>query len=149
MARDGLRPTLTVIGEGPEEQRCRAAAAAAGVAGQIEWGGARIGEDLAAALNAHRVMVVPSLWREPFGIVALEALACGCAVVGSSGGGLPEAIGPGGRTFPNGDARALAASLRATLADLPASAAVSEHLRRHTRRAIAERYLAVLEEAVR
>ncbi len=49
-----------------------------------------------------------SRFDEPFGIVALEGIACGCVVVGSEGGGLPEAIGPCGRTFKNGDAQDLA-----------------------------------------
>lgn len=149
LAREGLRLMLTVIGSGPDEGRCRAAAAAAGVAAQVEWVGSQAGEALAVALNGHRVMVVPSVWHEPFGIVALEGMACGCVVVGSACGGLPEAIGPGGRTFPNGSARALAEALREALAQAPHSPAVKEHLRRHTRRAVALRYLEVLQDAAR
>ncbi len=148
LAGEGQRPTLTVIGSGPEEEHCRRAATAGGVERQVEWSGSVQGEALAVALNRHRALVVPSLWSEPFGIVALEGMACGCAVVGSGGGGLPEAIGPGGRTFANGDARALAEALRATLADSPAApGAVEEHLRRHSRRVVAQRYLEVLKDA--
>jgi glycogen(starch) synthase len=148
LAHDGERPTLTVIGSGPEEGRCRQAAAAGGVERQIEWAGERRGEELAVVLNRHRTLVVPSLWNEPFGIVALEGMACGCTVIGSSGGGLPEAIGPGGHTFPNGDARALALVLRASLSGSnPPVPAIEQHLRRHTRRAVAQRYLEVLQDA--
>ena len=43
------------------------------------------GAALAALLNQCRILVVPSLWAEPFGIVALEGIACGCVVVGSAG----------------------------------------------------------------
>jgi len=142
-------PTLTIVGSGPEEERCRRTAAAAGVARQIDWVGQLEGEALSIMLNRHRVLVVPSLCHEGFGIVALEGMACGCTIVGSDGGGLPEAIGPGGRTFPNGDARALADAIGAGLdgAVQAAPGAIEEHLRRHTRRAVAQRYLEVLQDA--
>jgi len=44
-------------------------------------------------------VVVPSLWEEPFGLVALEAMAAGCVVVASDCGGLPEIIDPGRNGF--------------------------------------------------
>lgn len=149
LARDGLRPRLTLIGSGPEEAPCRQLAAAAGVEHQITWAGSLRGEALATALNRHRVLVIPSLWHEPFGVVALEGLASGCLLVGSGGGGLPEAMGPGARAFPNGDPVALAGALRAALAEPPAVRApqVEAHLQRHARRAVALRYLEVLQEA--
>jgi glycogen(starch) synthase len=149
LARDGVRPALTVIGSGPEEARCRQAAATLGVERQLTWAGSLHGEALATALNRHRVLVVPSLGQEAFGIVALEGMACGCVVVGANSGGLPEAIGPGGRTFRTGDVRALASTLRAALEQAGQSApeAVDAHLRRHDRRVVAQRYLEVLHDA--
>lgn len=148
LAGEGVRPMLTIVGVGPEEENCRRAAIAAGIERQIDWAGRLEGEALAVSLNRHRVLVAPSLCNEGFGMVALEGLASGCVVVGSRGGGLPEAIGPGGRTFPNGDAHALARELRATLEGaLPQAAGVEEHLRRHSRRAVALRYLEVLKSA--
>ena len=50
--------------------------------------------DLVNQLNQSEILVVPSLWSEPFGIVALEGLACGCALLASDAGGLPDAVGP-------------------------------------------------------
>jgi glycosyltransferase involved in cell wall biosynthesis len=151
LARDGVRPSLTVIGSGPEAERCRQQAVALGVERQIAWAGSLQGEALAAALARHRVLVIPSLWHEPFGVVALEGLASGCALVGSAGGGLPEAMGSGARSFPNGDVAALAAALRAALGEMPVprSADVEAHLRQHARRAVAQRFLEVLETAAR
>lgn len=150
LARDGMRPTLTIVGSGPEEARARAAAAAAGIERQVEWTGPQKGEDLALCLNRHRVLVVPSLWNEPFGVIALEGAACGCTVVGSSGGGLPEAIGPCGQTFANGNAAALAEALRSVLGGVGAEpGAVEAHLHRHLRREVAQRYLQQLSDVAR
>jgi glycosyltransferase involved in cell wall biosynthesis len=91
------------------------------------------------------------LWNEPFGIVALEGMACGCVVVGSQGGGLSEAIGPGGLTFANGDVGALTEALRRVLIDAGLQQQLREagaqHARQHTVPQIARRYLAVLEQA--
>lgn len=59
------------------------------------------------------VLVVPSMWPEPFGLTALEGMAAGAAVVTSRIGGLPEAVGRGGILVPPGDAHALADVLSA------------------------------------
>ena len=39
------------------------------------------------------IVVVPSRWPEPFGLAALEAMACGAAVLAAPRGGLPEVVG--------------------------------------------------------
>lgn len=57
------------------------------------------------------VLVVPSLWREPFGLTVLEAYACGVPVIGSDIGGIAEivrTVDPGA-LVPAGDEQALAA----------------------------------------
>jgi len=127
----GLRPGLTVIGDGPEAQRILEQARRLGVADQIEMLGTRTDEELVRLLNEHRLLVVPSLYQEPFGIVALEGIACGCVVVGSAGGGLKEAIGPCGTTFRNGDAAALADALAGLLADPALQLALLRHAPEH------------------
>ncbi len=95
------------------------------------------GDALARLLNRHRVLVVPSRWEEPFGIVALEGAACGCVVVGTRSSGLVEAIGPCGPLVPKEDPQALAAAL-ARLTDHPDDLAAfrdkaAAHLQRFTR----------------
>ncbi len=112
---------LTVIGEGPDEARLRSLAHQLGVAGQVEWAGRLQGEALALALSSHRIMAVPSVWREPFGVVALEGLASGCRLLVSDNGGLIEAAGPSARHFAAGDDAALADALEASIAT-PATA---------------------------
>ncbi len=46
-----------------------------------------------AAMQLAAIVVAPSRWEEPFGLVALEAMACGAALVCSRRGGLPEVAG--------------------------------------------------------
>lgn len=59
------------------------------------------------------VLVVPSLWREPFGLTVVEAYACGVPVIGSDIGGIAEIVGTvdPGSLVPAGDAQALAARM--------------------------------------
>lgn len=63
--------------------------------------------------------VVPSLWAEPFGLAALEAMSSGIAVIASQTGGLTDFIEDGktGILFPSGDHRALAAKINELLDD--------------------------------
>jgi glycosyltransferase involved in cell wall biosynthesis len=46
-----------------------------------------------ALIREHDVVCVLSRSNEPFGLVVLEAMASGCAVIASNRGGLPEACG--------------------------------------------------------
>src|SRR4030095_13115937 len=108
LERTGHARRLTIVGDGPEAARLRDQARSLGLEDRGAFRGTLIGEEWVETLNRHRVLVVPSCYDEPFGIVALEGIACGCVVVGSAGGGLAEAIGPCGRTFKNGDAADLA-----------------------------------------
>jgi glycosyltransferase involved in cell wall biosynthesis len=150
LRRRGLAPSMTVIGDGPEGPTLKALAAREGIAEQVHFEGTLQGQALAAALNRHRVLIVPSSYEEPFPIVALEGLACGCLPVVSARGGLVEGIGPHGFTFPNGDEGALADTLAATLADPDTArarlAGKDAHLAAFTARAVATRYIGVFEE---
>ena len=148
-----LMPNLTVVGDGPEMGNLLRMAQELGIIDQVTFAGIQTGETLVQTLNQHRIMVVPSRLAEPFGVVALEGIACGCVVVGSHGGGLADAIGPCGVVFPNGDADAMADCLQRLLTDdevcgrLRSQAAA--HLEQHSPRRIAEAYLRVFEEARR
>lgn len=145
---EGITPTCTVIGSGPEDARLRAQALAAGLGAQIEFAGVLREQALVAGLNRHRILVVPSRWREPFGLVALEGIACGCVAVVSADGGLVDAAGPCGRSVPNDDAPALARCLRNLLTE-PTEiaylrAGADAHLARHASSAVAQRYLEII-----
>lgn len=67
-------------------------------------------------VNCMDVLVLPSrttpTWKEQFGLVLVEAMLSGAAVVGSDSGAIPEVIGDVGLVFPEGDVSALAACLQ-------------------------------------
>ena len=87
-------------------------------------------------LSHATVFACPSLY-EPLGIVNLEAMACGTAVVGSAVGGIPEVVTDGetGLLVPPGDPAALAAALNALVGDASRAAAMG---RAGRERAVAE-----------
>jgi len=87
-------------------------------------------------LSHATVFVCPSEY-EPLGIVNLEAMACGAAVVASDVGGISEVVADGetGQLVPPGDERALAAAVNALIAN-PAMAA--EYGARGRKRAVAD-----------
>jgi glycogen synthase len=129
-----LYPRLTIAGAGPEQARLQNRSRELGLENQVQFVGAKAPEELAELLNRHRVLVVPSRYDEPFGVVALEGIACGCAVLGSHGGGLPEAIGPCGITFPNCDVATLTDSLAKLLTQPDESERFQTNAARHLAR---------------
>jgi glycosyltransferase involved in cell wall biosynthesis len=108
----------------PEVRRLRDIARDAGVADRVRFTGALPSEDVPALLRSADVVVCPADY-EPFGIVPLEAMACGVPVVASAvGGQLDTVADPGtGRLVPPGDPAALAAAVAGLLADPAARAA--------------------------
>jgi len=150
LCQNGRRLRATIIGVGPEEEKLKARAASAGVSDLIDFAGPVRDEALVRLLNRHRILVVPSRWEEPFGIVALEGLACGCVVAVTQSGALPEVVGPCGPTVPKNDPAALAAAL-ARLVDNPDILAAyrqqaPQHLTNYTKAAMLDACEAVIRE---
>jgi D-inositol-3-phosphate glycosyltransferase len=121
--------TLLIIGGDQDEPdsghgvRLRAHAAALGLDGRVRFLGAQPQRRLRLFYAAADATVMPSYY-ESFGMVALEAMACGSPVVASRVGGLTTTIQDGvtGHLVPEGDPAALAERLGGLLADPDARA---------------------------
>jgi len=91
--------------------------------------------EIADYMNAADIIVVPSLsvpnWKEQYGRVAAEGMACGRTVIASGSGALPELLGGHGLLFREGDVKALAALLDQCLTgpppEMPDSARIARY----------------------
>lgn len=110
---------LDIVGDGPERGALEAAALRSGAGDRIRFHGWLPAAGTRERLCSSRVLAVPSLWPEPFGLVALEAAAAGRPVVASAVGGLRDTVedGSNGRLVPAGDVRAMAEALAGYLRD--------------------------------
>lgn len=109
MARMDAGRTLDVVGAGNLEGKLKTLAERLGVADRVRWNG--FADNVQDWMAAARCVVVPSVWPEPYGLVAAEAVALGRRVVASDVGGLPEACGGRAVLVPPGNAAALARAL--------------------------------------
>lgn len=114
LRRRGVPFHLQIIGDGPERGALEQQARAAKLNGCVTFRGPLPDAELDEAL-AGSVIVVPSLGGEVFGLVAAQSLMAGRAVVASDLAALAEVLGDAGRTFPPGDAAALADRLQQLL----------------------------------
>ncbi|GAA2902039.1 glycosyltransferase family 1 protein [Streptosporangium fragile] len=119
--------TLAVAGGepgDPEVNRLSRIAGRYGVAGRVRFLG-RVGRESVPALMRAASVVVSVPWYEPFGIVPLEAMACGVPVVASAVGGHLDTVVPGvtGLLVPPREPYLLGHALRRLLADPPLLAA--------------------------
>jgi glycosyltransferase involved in cell wall biosynthesis len=146
---------VRLIGDGVQKQLLLARADELGVGDRLElvaWT-----NDVPAELRRLDALALPShttrAWKEQFGRVLIEAMSCGVPVVGSSSGEIPNVIGDAGLIYPEGDVRALAATL-GRLAEQPelyadlagrGRARVLEH---YTQAALARQYYEVYREMV-
>ena len=91
--REGEDVFLVIVGKGSLEHELKRRAGALGLLPAVRfWGYAR-SEDLPLLYNAADLFVLPTQELEGFGLVILEALACGTPVVATPVGGIPEAMG--------------------------------------------------------
>jgi len=141
-ARLASRPPLVLIGRpySPELARPRP---------DVHVVGPRPHEDVSRAWAACAVAAVPSTWAEPFGLVALEAMAAGKPVVASRVGGLAGIVGDGesGLLVPPADADALRVALERLLADAHLRARLGAGGRRRVEDFAPEVIVPLVEEA--
>lgn len=104
----GIKDFRVVIGgKGAQLDNLKRVIAEAGIKERFRFAGFMPYERMRSLYNISDVIVVPSLptmtWQEQFGMVLVEAMACGRPVIGSKSGAIPEVIGDAGMTFTPGE----------------------------------------------
>ncbi|MGU3537966.1 glycosyltransferase [Methylobacterium sp. A54F] len=79
--------------------------------GPVRYGGHLAGPALAEAVGRASVFLFTPCWDEPFGLSAVEAMACGLPVAGFAAGAAPEIVGEAGTLVPCGDEAELARAI--------------------------------------
>ena len=110
-------PRLLLIGDGTAQPAIEALVDELGVRESVTFTGRKSGAELVAAVGRGRIGVLPSIWFEPMGGVAVELMAAGKPLIVSAQGGLAECVGDAGLTFSNGDADELSACMRRLMND--------------------------------
>lgn len=120
-AAERVPATILIAGEGPLEASLQAQAAQAGLGSRVQFLGHLTDKEIVAHFHACDVFVLPSVTRaETFGVVQLEAMACGKPVVSTD---LPTGVPwvnrhlETGLVVPPGDHDALAAALTTLVSD--------------------------------
>lgn len=118
-ARDRPEWELVIVGDGPDAARLKGLVADHGVTERVRFTGHLTREASNDVLESAWVQAVPSLWAEPFGLVAAEALARGTAVIASDIGGPGEIVSHDqtGWVVETGNDRALAEAITEALSD--------------------------------
>lgn len=118
-------PAAAELGGDPEARRLGGIARSLAVAGRVELRGRLTRAEVPPLLRSADV-VVSAPWYEPFGMVAVEAMACGVPVVATAVGGQVDTVvhGRSGLLVPPRDPPRLAQAVRTLLADPPLRAAM-------------------------
>jgi glycosyltransferase involved in cell wall biosynthesis/peptidoglycan/xylan/chitin deacetylase (PgdA/CDA1 family) len=122
---------LAVVGNGDKQARYEALAEYLGVASQVEFCGRLDGQELLAAYQSANVVITPSR-REVFGMVLVEAMACGVPVVASAVEGIPDVVDDGevGFLIEPDDVSGFAGEISRLFDDVALWMHVSENARR-------------------
>lgn len=123
---------LTIAGDGPARSELERLAAELALTDHVDFLGWVAPDQVSALLSATTVVVVPSRWPEPFGLVALEAAASARPVVAARIGGLPEVVvhRQTGLLFDAEDSGALAEAIGSVLHDPESAARMGQAARR-------------------
>lgn len=117
---------FVICGDGRQLEAMRRLARRMGVERRVTFRGWLGSQQLAQELADASVVVVPSLWPEPFGLVGIEALAAGRPVIASATGGVEDWLedGVSGVCVKPGDVADLVRALNDLLADPDRQAAM-------------------------
>lgn len=125
------RMALTFIGQGPERASLEMMGRELGISGSVRFLGQLPNPEVLAELAGTRFFVMPSV-REGFGIVYLEAMACGCITIGTEGEGVADLIvsGENGFLVPPDDPEAIVRAVEWCLEHPGEAEAIAERGRR-------------------
>ena len=143
---------FVICGDGRLLEPMRRLARRCGVERRVSFKGWLSPERLAEEFASASVVVMPSLWPEPFGLVGIEALAAGRPVIASAGGGVGDWLEDevSGRCVKPGDVRDLVQALNQLLDDPERRRTMGRAGREAVaRRFSAERHFAAIIEAYR
>jgi len=146
LRENGVDTTLTICGDGPERESLERQVRRTGLERAVIFKGWSDPDALADYYRTAELLLVPSRY-EPFGIVALEAIASRCPVVAARTGGLPEAVGNCGLLVSPNDPDTLAEAIeRGLRSDVRQDlrAAMPERVDQHRIDRIATDYLHLL-----
>lgn len=110
---------MTIAGDGPHRAALIDQAESCGLGDRVTFSGWITPEEMPALMASHSIVLVPSRWNEPFGLVALEASQVARPVVAAADGGLPEVVAEEttGLLFPPGDVAGIRDAVARLLGD--------------------------------
>ncbi len=164
--KDAPHPWVCLmVGRGPLKAELMQQAEAAGMSDRLRWVESVPHDDVPRYLNLMSTLVLPSEttyqfktltsvgWKEQFGHVLIEAMACQVPVIGSDSGEIPHVIRDAGLIFPEGDAAALATHLRTLMTEPDirthlSKAGYDRAMAHYTNRALARQMLDFYRELV-
>jgi glycosyltransferase involved in cell wall biosynthesis len=96
---------LRIVGDGPQRADLERLVGSLGISRSVTFTGQLPARDVERELVDAWALVAPSLWAEPFGLVALEAIVRGVPVIASERGGFADSVEDEitGMLFPNGN----------------------------------------------
>jgi len=144
--------TATIVGTGNAEPGLRALCTELCLDSKVDFRGWIPNDALGSVYSTARVVVVPSRWPEPFGMIGLEAMHHGRPIVAFGVGGIPDWLDHGinGLAAPEQDVEALAAAIETILTDTRLAVQMGETgLQRIRSQYAFDRYLSDLEVYLR
>lgn len=152
-----------LLGRGPLKDTLKQQTEELGIGDRIIWVESVPHDDVPRYINLMSTLILPSEttdkfktltsagWKEQFGHVIIEAMACQVPVIGSDSGEIPYVIGEAGLVFPEGDADALAERIQSLMASAALQTDLSKRgydlaMERYTNQALARQVLDFYQE---
>lgn len=129
MALLGQEYRLVLVGGGPLDEQLKQKTRQLGLQDRVQFIPPKSRDELAGLYASFDLLILPSrtdyFWKEQYGRVLVEAMACGTPVVGSQSGAIPVVIGDPARCFPEGDVAQMAKIIQDTTTSSEPSGAQS------------------------